>query len=111
MIIGEWSKPNPQCVRPGCDMLQSPEYGRLDYDLDGALALFSCNENMQLSGESVLGCDGQTWNASAPMCIMTTTPKPERDGAWTSDGSSALVTSNTALFCISILMMYKLAFQ
>jgi hypothetical protein len=39
--LGQWSKPTPHCVRPGCDELQSPEKGKLLYKLDGALASFT----------------------------------------------------------------------
>ena len=47
---------------PGCNDLQSPEYGDLVHELDGALAFFTCNINMSIAGESVLGCEGQFWN-------------------------------------------------
>ena len=112
--IGQWSKATPQCVRPGCNDLQPPEYGDLAYELDGALAFFTCNINMRIAGESVLGCDGQFWNASVPTCVMTTTPQPPASeaGNWTSGSDIVLVTSrSTTLFCICIMMMYKIAFQ
>ena len=69
--LGVWSKPMPQCVRPGCEELSPPQNGALEYDLDGALVYFSCNSEEQIiSGSTpVLGCDGQFWNASVPICI------------------------------------------
>ena len=42
--------------------VQPPEYGDLVHELDGALAFFTCNINMSIAGESVLGCEGQFWN-------------------------------------------------
>ena len=110
--LGQWSKPQPQCVRPGCEDLKPPFNGEMVYDLDGALALFTCNKDLEIAGEAVLGCDGQHWNASVPACVMTTTPPPI-DGTWTSGGqrSAIAVTSKSALFCIFSISMYKLAFH
>ena len=69
--LGTWSKPSPQCVRPGCEELSPPQNGALEYDLDGALVYFTCNSEEQIiSGSTpVLGCDGQFWNATVPICI------------------------------------------
>ena len=68
--LGQWSKPTPQCVRPGCEDLKPPYNGALQYDLEGALVYFSCNSDEQIiSGSPVLGCDGQFWNSTVPTCI------------------------------------------
>ena len=80
-ILGVWSKPQPQCVRPGCSELKPPANGRLNHELDGALARFSCNNELQISGESVLGCDGEFWNATVPSCV-----KPLIDGQTSGQG-------------------------
>ena len=111
-ILGSWNKAVPQCVRPGCEDLKPPFNGEMVYDLDGALALFTCNKDLEIAGEAVLGCDGQHWNASVPACVMTTTPPPS-DGSWTSGGqrSALVVTSKSTLFCIFSISMYKLAFH
>ena len=35
----------PQCVRPGCDELQAPSSGELEYSYEGALVTFRCNSD------------------------------------------------------------------
>ena len=40
----------PQCVRPGCEDLSPPENGVLNYELKGALARFTCNGDLEVSG-------------------------------------------------------------
>ena len=59
----------PQCVRPGCDDLQPPSNGELEYSYEGALVTFRCNSELILNGEPVLGCDGQYWNSTVPQCV------------------------------------------
>ena len=66
----------PQCVRPGCDELQAPTNGELEYSYEGALVTFRCNNKLILSGERVLGCDGQYWNSTIPLCV-----EPKTSGA------------------------------
>ena len=78
--LGTWSKPTPQCVRPGCEELSPPYNGALEYDLDGALVYFTCNsEDQIISGSPVLGCDGQFWNSTVPSCIDK--PSPQTSGS------------------------------
>ena len=81
--LGLWDRSLPTCVRPGCDDISAPKFGALEFDLDGALARFECQEERELVGDSVLGCDGQYWNGTVPLCVpltttttTTTTPKP-----------------------------------
>jgi len=76
-ILGAWSTVVPQCVRPGCDELQAPSSGELEYSYEGALVTFRCNsDKLILSGEPVLGCDGQFWNWTVPQCV-----EPKTSGA------------------------------
>lgn len=71
--LGDWSKPSPQCVRPGCEDLKPPHSGSLSYSLDGALVTFECGHELIIEGQPILGCDGQYWNASVPQCVMPRT--------------------------------------
>ena len=91
-MLGNWSKPQPQCVRPGCDDLRPPEDGELSYSLDRALVTFQCNTDLVLIGEPVLGCDGQYWNASVPECVVPVTA-----------GVSKLITSGEISIVLQII--------
>ena len=71
--LGNWSKNFPQCVRPGCDEIKAPENGQFEYSFDGALVSFKCDQNLIIEGEPILGCDGQHWNASVPLCVQPKT--------------------------------------
>ena len=96
--LGHWSKPQPQCVRPGCQDIQPPQHGGFNYSLGGALVTFRCNsDDLTISGESVLGCDGQFWNASVPTCVL-------KQQNWTSVGSSFKI--NWWIICSKSFMHY-----
>ena len=72
-ILGAWSNVVPQCVRPGCDELVPENNVVPEYSYEGALVTFHCNnKNLILSGEPVLGCDGQYWNGTVPQCVLPT---------------------------------------
>ena len=113
--LGLWDRSLPTCVRPGCDDISAPKFGAIVHDLDGALARFECQEERQLVGDSVLGCDGQYWNGSAPVCLpltttttTTTTSKPATMSKLeeiASEGNFAKINSKTLFFvtCVVIL--------
>ena len=70
--VGDWDRVIPNCVRPGCQRLE-PEGGvRMQRLLNGALIEFQCYQTgMALVGPAVLGCDGEFWNGTAPVCRDT----------------------------------------
>lgn len=103
-MLGNWSKPAPQCVRPGCEEIQESNFDqtriKFEYSLMGALVTFECNSDYILQGERVLGCDGQYWNATVPECV-----EPVTANSW------RVNSSNSALLISVHLALYSFAFR
>ncbi|VVD05996.1 unnamed protein product [Leptidea sinapis] len=70
---GEWDVPIPVCVRSGC-IVPTIDNGIHMGSYDDAWVIFFCLPGHKLIGSAVLFCDGNKWNASAPMCIDSTAP-------------------------------------
>lgn len=79
--VGAWDRDIPNCVRPGCQRISVEEGVRMQRVMSGALMEFECYDgNMVLVGPSVLGCDGEFWNGTAPVCKEPpSTSAPELD--------------------------------
>ena len=94
--VGVWDRVIPNCVRPGCQRLATEEGVRMQRLLSGALAEFTCYQtHMVLVGPPVLGCDGEFWNGTAPVCREpppATTPPPAADVQHTTEATGPPAT-------------------
>lgn len=95
--LGQWNKPLPQCVRPGCDDLIPPDNGDMISSHDGAVVTFTCHPDLVLkpSNARVLGCDGQFWNTSVPICDLPKT------------SNSFKIKSQTEIIYISLYLAFQ----
>ncbi|XP_064626796.1 CUB and sushi domain-containing protein 3-like isoform X1 [Lineus longissimus] len=63
--------PRPTCIQIQCPRLGGPQYGSVKFDSEaiGSKAIFTCDENFYLVGESVRVCQKEgTWNGTTPVC-------------------------------------------
>ena len=80
-VLGKWDRWIPMCVRPGCEMPDSNDLERRNKvtfveEIKGSLLRFSCIDegkntmitNSSLYDVSVIACDGENWNSTAPIC-------------------------------------------
>ena len=79
--LGKWDRAIPNCVRPGCEKLNTPFQVKLSYEMNEAIARFECTKpwpELELIGDTVLSCDGVYWNGTLPLCRKppTTTIAP-----------------------------------
>jgi hypothetical protein len=99
--MGEWDRWLPMCVRPGCPRadLDAGSSVQVHLEMAGALVRFTCaRREYEMEGGAVLGCDGEFWNGTAPVCkppptttttSTTATTSPTTRAAWHSASSSA----------------------
>ncbi|CAB3255084.1 unnamed protein product [Arctia plantaginis] len=66
---GDWDVPLPICIKSGCEPLEEVRHSVKQSYHNGAWVLFFCLPRYDLVGSSVLYCDGNHWNATAPKCI------------------------------------------
>ena len=76
-VLGEWDRWIPMCVRPGCEMpdselLRTRNKVKFVEEIKGSLLRFSCVDgdefDMIADEAAVIGCDGENWNSTAPIC-------------------------------------------
>jgi len=75
---GGWSATRPAvCAKPGCPPLLPPgsfPYGRARPLLSGAALKFHCDSGAMMEGSGTVYCDGNTWNDTAPVCLVPADP-------------------------------------
>ncbi|XP_041462289.1 sushi, von Willebrand factor type A, EGF and pentraxin domain-containing protein 1-like isoform X3 [Lytechinus variegatus] len=79
---GEWDRQPVVCAKPGCPRLTEPPNGLVIEKFGLSVLEFRCFLNFHLLGPSILFCDGQRWNGTAPSCVQELPPDPSpRPGA------------------------------
>lgn len=118
--MGKWDRALPACLKSGCPELRYDPTKTLSAhstEAEGALMRFVCleSDHEMVEGGAVLGCDGEAWNGTAPVCrkvvISTTTTEREAE-APSSDSIVASGVSRTeqlvGLLLMSLLCVLKL---